>query len=168
MIRDGDGKDAEELASSLCRYYEARNREDMDRLPRVTRENVLILKYYSFENYFLDPKIMEKIGVIKSEDDFYEILLKKWNEYLYKLKSGQHLTEMIGHALKNLQISENIWKKSVSVSADIIYMISFTEDSVKNETEILKSYIEEAPRDTFKDILDAIDRFCLFCRTRKK
>ena len=101
MIRDGDGKDAEELASSLCRYYEARNREDMDRLPRVTRENVLILKYYSFENYFLDPKIMEKIGVIKSEDDFYEILLKKWNEYLYKLKSGLHLTEMIGHALKN-------------------------------------------------------------------
>ena len=102
MIRDGDGKDAEELASSLCRYYEARNREDMDRLPRVTRENVLILKYYSFENYFLDPKIMEKIGVIKSEDDFYEILLKKW-------------------------------KKSVSVSADIIYMISFTEDSVKTK-----------------------------------
>ena len=168
MIRDGDGKDAEELASSLCRYYEARNREDMDRLPRVTRENVLILKYYSFENYFLDPKIMEKIGVIKSEDDFYEILLKKWNEYLYKLKSGQHLTEIIGHALRKiLQISENIWKKSVSVSADIIYMISFTEDFRKNETEILKSYIEEAPRDTFKDILDAIDRFVYF-ENRKK
>ena len=84
-------KDAEELASSLCRYYEARNREDMDRLPRVTRENVLILKYYSFENYFLDPKIMEKIRVIKSEDDFYEILLKKWNEYLYKVTCSRHL-----------------------------------------------------------------------------
>lgn len=67
MIRDGDGKDAEELASSLCRYYEARNREDMDRLPRVTRENVLILKYYSFENYFLDPKIMEKNGKNRSD-----------------------------------------------------------------------------------------------------
>lgn len=130
MIRDGDGKDAEELASSLCRYYEARNREDMDRLPRVTRENVLILKYYSFENYFLDPKIMEKIGVIKSEDDFYEILLKKWNEYLYKLN-----------------ISYGRFRK--------------------NETEILKSYIEEAPRDTFKDILDAIDRFVYF-ENRKK
>ena len=65
MIRDGDGKDAEELASSLCRYYEARNREAM----------------------------LSKI----------------------------------------LQISENIWKKSVSVSADIIYMISFTEDSVKTK-----------------------------------
>ena len=37
----------------------------------------------------------------------------------------------------------------------------------KNETEILKSYIEEAPRDTFKDILDAIDRFVYF-ENRKK
>ena len=45
-------------------------------------------------------------------------------------------------------------------------MISFTEDSVKNETEILKSYIEEAPRDTFKDILDAIDRLFIL-RTEK-
>ena len=69
MIRDGDGKDAEELASSLCRYYEARNVRIWTDDLRVTRENVLILKYYSFENYFLDPKIMEKIGVIKSEDD---------------------------------------------------------------------------------------------------
>ena len=45
MIRDGDGKDPEELAGQLCRYYDARNAEDVDRLPRVTRRNVLILKY---------------------------------------------------------------------------------------------------------------------------
>ena len=37
----------------------------------------------------------------------------------------------------------------------------------KNETEILKAYIEEALRDTFKDILDAIDRFVYF-ENRKK
>ena len=103
MIRDGDGKDREMLKHQLCKYYEERNLEDIDRLPRVTEKNVLILKYYSFENYFLDPKIMEKIGVIKSEDDFYEILLKKWNEYLYKLKSGQHLTEMIGLSLSDTE-----------------------------------------------------------------
>ena len=167
MIRDGDGKDAEELASSLCRYYEARNREDMDRLPRVTRENVLILKYYSFENYFLDPKIMEKIGVIKSEDDFYEILLKKWNEYLYKLKSGQHLTEMIGHALKNTtDIREHMEEIRICLRGHNLYDIFYGRFR-KNETEILKSYIEEAPRDTFKDILDAIDRFVYF-ENRKK
>jgi len=167
MIRDGDGKDAEELASSLCRYYEARNREDMDRLPRVTRENVLILKYYSFENYFLDPKIMEKIGVIKSEDDFYKILLKKWTEYLYKLKSGQHLTEMIGHALKDTtDIREHMEEIRICLRGHNLYDIFYGRFR-KNETEILKSYIEEAPRDTFKDILDAIDRFVYF-ENRKK
>ena len=132
-----------------------RNREDMDRLPRVTRENVLILKYYSFENYFLDPKIMEKIGVTKSEDDFYEILLKKWNEYLYKLKSGQHLTEMIGHALKDTtDIREHMEEIRICLRGHNLYDIFYGRFR-KNETEILKSYIEEAPRDTFKDILDA-------------
>ncbi len=57
MIRDGDGKDPEELASQLCRYYDERNQEDVDRLPEVTRRNVLILKYYSFENYFFNPAV---------------------------------------------------------------------------------------------------------------
>ena len=45
-------------------------------------ENALILKYYSFENYFLDPKVMAKIGIISSEEEFYEIFLEKWCEYL--------------------------------------------------------------------------------------
>ena len=36
MIRDGDGKNRTELAAQLCRYYEARNLEDVDHLPRVT------------------------------------------------------------------------------------------------------------------------------------
>lgn len=70
MIRDGDGKDPEELASQLCRYYDERNLEDVDRLPKVTRKNVLILKYYSFENYFFNPAVMARLGIVESEDDF--------------------------------------------------------------------------------------------------
>ncbi|MCI7448770.1 MAG: AAA family ATPase, partial [Blautia sp.] len=167
MIRDGDGKDAEELASSLCRYYEVCNLEDMDRLPRVTRDNVLILKYYSFENYFLDPKIMAKIGVIKSEEDFYKILLEKWKEYLYKLKSGQHLTEMIGHSLSDTEdIRQHMEEIRICLRGHNLYDIFYGRYR-KNETEILKAYIEEAPRDAFKDILDAIDRFVYFENRRK-
>ena len=44
MIRDGDGKDAEELAGQLCRYYDERSKQTGDKLPRVRRKNVLILK----------------------------------------------------------------------------------------------------------------------------
>ncbi len=32
----------------------------------------------------------------------------------------------------------------------------------KEETELLKKYIELAPRDDFKDILDAVDEFAYF------
>ena len=60
------------------------------------KENVLILKYYSFENYFLNPEIMSKLGVIESEDAFYEILYDKWREYLHRIKSGVHLIQMMG------------------------------------------------------------------------
>ena len=69
---------------------------DVDHLPKVTRKNVLILKYYSFENYFLNPEIMSKLGVIESEDAFYEILYDKWREYLHRIKSGVHLIQMMG------------------------------------------------------------------------
>ncbi len=36
-----------------------------------------------------------------------------------------------------------------------------------NETEILRKYIEAAPRECFQDILDGIDRFVYF-ENRKK
>ena len=46
-------------------------------------------------------------------------------------------------------------------------MISFTEDSVKTKLKSSNPNIEEAPRDTFKDILDAIDRFVYFENSKK-
>ena len=67
MIRDSDGKNPKYLKKQLCSYYDQRAKEDIGNLPKVEPKNVLILKYYSFENYFLDPKIMAKIGVLKSE-----------------------------------------------------------------------------------------------------
>ena len=99
MIRDGDGKDPKVLARQLCKYYEERNLEDVDRLPRVTPKNVLILKYYSFENYFLNPKIMVRLGIVESEEAFWETLFDKWTEYLHRLTSGKHLVRSWGKIL---------------------------------------------------------------------
>ena len=95
MIRDGDGKDPEQLAGQLCKYYSDRNQEDIDKLPKVSRRNVLILKYYSFESYFLNPAVMTQLGIVKSEEDFWQILFAKWKEYLHRLSSGRHLTEIL-------------------------------------------------------------------------
>ena len=134
MIRDGDGRDSAELKRQLCRYYADRNLEDIDQLPRVTEKNVLILKYYSFENYFLNPKIMARIGIVEPEEQFYEILLEKWKEYLHKMKSGRHLTEVLGIELE-------------------------TVEDIKNHMEEIKIYLRGH---NLYDILDAIERFIYF------
>lgn len=162
MILDGDGKDSDMLKNQLCRYYEERNAEDIDRLPRVTRRNVLVLKYYSFENYFLNPLVMEKLGIIKSEEAFYETLFEKWKEYLHRMKSGKKLLEILGKDLLTIQdIKSHMEEIKIYMRGHNLYDIFYGKYK-GNEEEILKRYIDLAPREDFKDILDSIERFIYF------
>ena len=167
MIRDGDGKNPEELAGQLCKYYSERNVQDVDKLPRVKRENVLILKYYSFENYFLNPKVMAEIGVVESEDAFWNTLFEKWNQYLHRIKSGKCFVSAIGKEIETLDdLKANYEMFKVHMRGHNLYDI-FYGNFKENETEILTKYLEIAPREDFSDILDAIDRFVYF-DSRKK
>lgn len=167
MIRDGDGDDPEKLKHQLCRYYEERNKEDIDKLPRVMPQNVLILHYYSFENYFLNPKIMAQLGVIGSEEEFYEIFIQKWKEYLYKVRSGRHLREVLGKDLETAgDVKMHMEEIRVYLRGHNLYDIFYGRYKAQ-EQELLTRYIELAPREDFKDILDSIDRFIYF-ESRKK
>ncbi|MFW5631121.1 MAG: hypothetical protein ACOCNB_10105 [Acetivibrio ethanolgignens] len=141
MIRDGDGKDAKKLKQELCSYYAERRREDAGALPRVEPKNVLILKYYSFENYFLNPAVMAKIGVIEGEEKFYDILKE--------------------------DIKENLETILIYGRGHNLFDIFYGKYKGEKETEILKKYIDVADRETFADILEAIDRFVYF-DSRKK
>ena len=162
MIRDGDGQDPEELAGRLCRYYEERNLEDADRLPRVTRRNVLILKYYSFENYFLNPAVMTKLGIVESEETFYRTLYEKWREYLCRLRSGRMLIQVLGRDLQSPEdVRDHMEEIRIHLRGHNLYDI-FYGPFRKEETELLRSYIRLAPREDFKDILDAAESFPFF------
>jgi hypothetical protein len=162
MIRDGDGKDAEMLANQLCRYYDECRVRDVDKMPKVTRRNVLILKYYSFENYFLNPEIMVNIGILDSVEQFYDILFEKWQEYLYRLKSGQHFTRATGVSIHGPEdIRDHMEAFKIYMRGHNLYDIFYGRYK-KRENEILKAYIDAAPREEFKDILDAIDQFIYF------
>lgn len=168
MIRDSDGKKPEYLVKQLCGYYKNREGQDEGALPRITPKNVLVLKYYSFENYFLDPKVMAKIGVIKNEDEFYNILYKKYKDYLYKLTSVKRMLKVIGKRINNKQdLIDNMENIRIYVRGHNLFDIFYGRYSKKEEEEILIRYIEEAPRECFADILDAIDRFVYF-ENRKK
>ena len=103
MIRDGDGKDRRKLISQLCNYYEEAGKRDVDHLPKVRPQNVLVLKYYSFENYFFNPKIMAQLGVVESENAFYQTFYEKWQEYF--TQKGFHVVKMnakSGAGVKNV------------------------------------------------------------------
>ncbi len=163
LIRDGDGKDSEFLKHQLCRYYEERSKEDVGNLPRVRPQNVLILKYYSFENYFLDPTVMAEIGVVKSEEEFYNIFYSKYREYLYKLVSVKNMTEKTGVRINSLEdLKANMELIKTYVRGHNLYDIFYGRYRGEGENEILKKYIEAAPRENFKDILEAIDAFVYF------
>ena len=156
------------LGRQLCKYYDERNLVDVDHLPKVTRKNVLILKYYSFENYFLEPSVMKKIGVIRSEEDFYNILYKKYKDYLFKLNSFKKLLRTKNFRIKNKQdIKDHIEDIKIYVRGHNLFDIFYGRYHGTAEQEILKKYIDVAPRETFQDIFDAIDSFVYF-ENRKK
>lgn len=178
MIRDGDGKDHNQLVRSLCRYYEERGKEDVDHLPRVLPRNVLVLKYYSFENYFLNPDVMAQVGVIEKPDDFYRIFLEKWHEYLYRLQSGRQLAQVL-HPEKAPSASgdPDLFRTEDDVRAHMedirihlrghnLYDLFYGRVK-KHETEVLSRYIDLAPREDFADILDHIDAFIYFASRKK-
>ena len=162
MIRDSDGKDPAVLSRQLCRYYEDRNLEDMDKLPRVRPENVLILRYYSFENYFLNPRIMVQLGVIESEQMFYEIFLEKWKDYLHRITSGRHLREILEKDLETTDdVKEHMEEIRIYMRGHNLFDIYYGRYK-ENETELLKRYIDLAPREDFQDILTAFEQFPYF------
>ena len=162
MIRDGDGKDPDVLKRQLCKYYEEQDIRDIDHLPRVKPKNVLILKYYSFENYFLNPKIMSQIGVIEDEEEFYEIFLEKWKEYLYKIKSGCHLRQILGHDIENVEdVKANMEQIRIYMRGHNLFDIFYGRFRDR-ETQLLEKYVEIAPKEDFADILNSINKFIYF------
>jgi len=167
MIRDSDGKNPNYLVKQLCSYYKQRAEEDPVNLPNVEPRNVLILKYYSFENYFLDPVIMAKIGVIKDEEEFYKILFQKYKAYLYKLPSFKRMIRRSNVRINSKEdIKNHMEEIKIHVRGHNLFDIFYGKYK-KNEDEIINRYIEEAPRSNFADILNAIDSFVYF-ENRKK
>lgn len=169
MIRDSDGKNPKYLVKQLCSYYAQREKEDTENLPKVTPRNVLVLKYYSFENYFLDPKVMAKIGVVKSEEDFYNILWQKYKDYLHKIPSMKRMCRICNVRISNKQdLKDNMENIRIFVRGHNLYDIFYGKYRNDAETEILKKYIDVAPRENFANILNAIDRFVYFENRRKE
>lgn len=168
LIRDSDGKEPKKLKRELCTHYRKQENYDRNNLPKVEMKNVLILKYYSFENYFLDPSTMVKIGVIQSEDEFYSRLFQKYVSNLNKLDSMKRLQKLKGIRIRSKEdIKKYMEDIKIYVRGHNLFDIFYGKYKDEREKEILKQYIEIAPRKVFANILDSIDKFIYF-ENRKK
>ena len=63
---------------------------------------------------------------------------------------------------RSKDIKENMESFRIFVRGHNLYDIFYGRYRGEEETEILRRYISIAPRETFRDILDAIDRFVYF------
>lgn len=105
---------------------------------------------------------MAQLGIVESEEAFYEIFLEKWKEYLHRITSGKHLVEVLGQDLTCvLDVKNHMEEIRIYLRGHNIYDIFYGRYKAR-ETELLNQYIELAPREDFADILDAIDRFIYF------
>ena len=110
---------------------------------------------------------MAKLGIVKSEEHFWRILFSKWKKYLHKIKSGRQFQEKIGKDVETVEdIKDNFEEFKIYMRGHNLYDIFYSRYRDR-ETEILKKYLEIAPREDFKDILDTIDSIVYF-NSRKK
>ena len=105
---------------------------------------------------------MAQLGVVKNEDEFWEILLEKWQSYLGRLTCGRHLKEILGKDLESVEDLKTYFEEfRIYMRGHNLFDIFYGRYK-KQETELLKRYIRLAPREEFADILEAIDAFAFF------
>ena len=90
-------------------------------------------------------------------------MYQKFKDYLYRLPSVRRMQRVIGKRINSVKdIKENMESFRIFVRGHNLYDIFYGRYRGEEETEILRRYISIAPRETFRDILDAIDRFVYF------
>ena len=96
-----------------------------------------------------------------------QILFTKWEQYLHRIKSGMHLVEVLGKDIQSVaDLKEHFEEFKIYMRGHNLYDIFYGRFK-EQETELLRKYVELAPREDFKDILDAIDSFVYFDSRRK-
>ena len=110
---------------------------------------------------------MTKLGIVKSEEHFWRILFSKWKQYLYKIKSGRIFQERIGKTVETVEdLQKHFEEFKIYMRGHNLYDIFYGRYRDR-ETQLLKEYLDIAPREDFRDILDAIDSMVYFNSRRK-
>lgn len=98
----------------------------------------------------------------KQDKSRLPLLLEKWTEYLHRTRSGRHLTQVLGQNLETEEdIKEHMEEIKIYIRGHDLYNIFYVPYK-KQETDLLRKYIDLAPREDFQDILEAIEKIPFF------
>ena len=105
---------------------------------------------------------MARLGIVDSEEAFWQTLLEKWKDYLHRLSSGRHLTRLLGKEINTVRdLRQHFEEFRIYMRGHNLFDI-FYGPFKHQEAELLARYIDLAPREDFQDILDAIEAFPFF------
>ena len=97
------------------------------------------------------------------------MLLDKFKSYLHKLASVKRMKEVTGLVIRTKEdLKRNMETIKIYVRGHNLFDIFYGRYKGDKETEILKAYIDEAPKSDFADILNAIDNFIYFMNRRRE
>lgn len=167
IIRDSDTAEKEALMNNLKNGFKE-NIEDG--YFESVKDRILILSYSSLENYFLNPKILVEIGIVRSEDDFYEKIdnhIKRNEETIknYIKNHNRKYQEEAENKINTIYNDKNINEKIEDIKKyvrghDILGVFSKLKSYISE-------YIEKADRDDFREILDHLDNIPYFNERKK-
>ncbi|PGW64693.1 hypothetical protein COE26_27795 [Bacillus cereus] len=166
IIRDSDTSDPNELVRKLINKF----RENLgDQYPQNLDEKVLITKYSSFDNYFLNPSILCQLRIIKNEEQFYnkiqEFLTQKREEvieYLYAKNSPERALLLESTLYREAPIMAKIDDIKHFVRGHDLFGIF---GGLKRR---INEYVEYSSENDFEEILNHLDKIPYFKINRKR
>lgn len=166
IIRDSDSAEQEKIKAKLLNCYKENLGVDFE---KRMKPRTLVLKYYSLENYFLNPIVLEKIRVIKNEEDF----CNKISDFLNREKSK--IVEYIRN--NNSEDADRVARLESLIYRDcsILDKIEDIKKYVRGHNLLgvfgkinIQKYLENADEDDFAEILDNLDNLTYFKENRIK
>ena len=162
-----EGKqDSNRLPLLLEKYYSEIYDDDgkLQRITIIPTNSCTNIKTYANLKYINKLYLKDQFLMIRDSDGKNP----KYKDYLFKLNSFKKLLRTKNFRIKNKQdIKDHIEDIKIYVRGHNLFDIFYGRYHGTAEQEILKKYIDAAPRETFQDIFDAIDSFVYF-ENRKK
>jgi putative ATP-dependent endonuclease of the OLD family len=168
IIRDSDTCEHHLIQSKLLNKFKENLGEQYS---EDIEDRILVTDYSSFDNYFLNPNILEQLRLVRSEEDFYskiERLLESKKDYILKyIKEKNSEDEARASSLESQLYLDLPTRDKIEVIKRYVrgHDLFGIFGGLKKKTH---KYIELSNEEDFTEILAHLDKVSYFSENRKQ